>query len=137
MQIDSQTYIAKLVAPSNWEECVYRYCTFERFNEDGLHVTSAFLDCRFESCDLYWALFNTAVLVGVGFKNCVFRGCSFSGCCFVECRFDGCSFENDNLGGPCRFDETRWYGCAQSQSQGLDHVWVPPLAIDEPIDLRR
>ena len=53
MQIDSETFVGKLAAPASWEECVYRYCTFERLSEDGLHVTSVFLDCRFESCDLY------------------------------------------------------------------------------------
>ena len=125
MQIDSETFVGKLAATANWEESVYRYCTFDRIEHEGLHVTSAFLDCRFESCDLYWALFNTATFVGVEFKDCVFRGCAFSGCCFVECRFDSCSFENDNLGGSCTFDDTRWYGCAQTNSQGLDGARVP------------
>jgi uncharacterized protein YjbI with pentapeptide repeats len=126
MQIDSETYTGTLVAPARWEESVYRYCTFDCIEHEGLHVTSAFLNCLFESCDLYWALFNTATFVGVEFKNCVFRGCSFSGCCFVECHFDGCSFEIDNLDGPCSFDGTRWYGCGQTSSHRLDPAWVPP-----------
>lgn len=125
MQIDSETYAGKLIAPAKWEECVYLYCTFERLEDEGASVTSVFLDCRFESCDLYWALFNTTTFVGVEFRNCVFRGCNFAGCRFVECRFDGCSFESDNLGGSCRFEETRWYGCEQVNSRGLDPACVP------------
>lgn len=126
MQIGGETYSGKLAKPASWDECTFLYCSFDGVRAEGAHVTSVFVDCRLEGCDLYWAHFNLATLVGVTFKDCVFRGCAFNGCRFLECRFEGCSFVNDNLGGGCRFDDgNRWYGCVQTETVGLSQAWVP------------
>lgn len=125
MRIESETYQTKLTKPASWEECAFLYCTFSHIKSEGAHVTSVFVDCTIDNCDFYWGLFNVATFVGVKFQNCTFRGTGIAGCRFVECRFDGCSFIQDNLGGSCSFDGTRWHGCEQSSTQGLDAGLVP------------
>ena len=124
MQIDSETFRARLSKPASWEEQAFRYCIFESFNEEGSHVTSLFLESTFQNCEWYWALFNCAVFVGVKFEKCTFRGCSFSGCRFVECIFEDCEFTLDSLGKGCNFLESRWYGCKQNRSKGLEGILV-------------
>jgi uncharacterized protein YjbI with pentapeptide repeats len=123
MQIDSVDFRGKLGKGIKWDENVFRYCTFEKLREEGAHVTSEFIDCKFEGCDWYWGLFNVATFVGVIFRNCDFRGASFSGCRFVECEFDTCNFTIDNFGGKCSFTGARWYACRQSNCRGLEGVF--------------
>jgi uncharacterized protein YjbI with pentapeptide repeats len=123
MQIDSTDFLTALSKGVKWEENVFRYCTFAKLRYEGAHVTSEFIDCRFEDCDWYWGLFNSATFVGVKFKNCSFRGSSFSGCRFVECEFDDCNFNPDNLGGACSFEGSRWYACSQINCSGLAGVF--------------
>jgi len=124
MQIDSETFDRELAGPATWEEQTFRYCTFQNFEVDGPHITANFIDCIFDHCDMYWALFNVATLVGVTFRDCQFRGCAFSGCRFVECTFENCQFTTDNFNKPCRFEGTRWYNCKQSGTSGLDREWA-------------
>lgn len=123
MQIDSGDFRAALGQGINWDENVFRYCTFMQVAGEGAHVTSEFIDCQFEECGWYWGLFNLATFVGVKFKGCTFRGCSFSDCRFVECEFDACDFTPDNLGGECSFEGSRWYACHQKNCRGLEDVF--------------
>jgi uncharacterized protein YjbI with pentapeptide repeats len=120
MQIDSETFVGSLGRSPGWDENAFFYCSFERVSQEGLHVSSVFLDCRFQKCDWYWALFNVATFIGAKFENCVFRGCSFAECRFVECEFVDCDFTVDSFGKPCSFDGTRWYSCKQHTTNGLD-----------------
>jgi len=102
---------------------VYRYSTIEGFSVNGGHVDAAFLFCNLCELDVYGCIFNLCVFVDCTFENCTFRGTAFPGCKFVDCTFTGCQFIQDNLGGECSFDDTRWYGCTQSACEGLDgHV---------------
>jgi uncharacterized protein YjbI with pentapeptide repeats len=99
--------------------------------------------------DWYWGLFNTALLAHTSFTNCIFRGSSFMTCEFVKCQFYGCRFLLDNLGEPCTFDDcvavdcsfdtcevvlespggrsvfvnSRWYGCRQNDSIGMEGLF--------------
>lgn len=128
MQIDNEVFEHRLTEDAGWDGQVFRYCTFRAFDAEGPHITSEFIDCLFEGCELYWALFNNATLVGVTFKHCRFRGCSFAGCRVVECTFENCDFTEDNLGGSCSFEGSRWYGCQQRQTNGLSVEWVAEAA---------
>lgn len=119
MQIESEVFSGHLTESASWEDDVFRFCTFSGLNEEGAHVTAGFIDCTFEDCEFYMALFNCATLVGVTFKNCLFSGCGFPGSRLAECTFDNCSFDADNLGGACRFEESRWYACKQRGTKGL------------------
>ena len=123
MQIDSETFERKLPAGTDWEENCFRYCTFLGLDEEGGGIDSLFLECEFANCEWYWSLFNLAVFVGVKFTSCRFRGVSFSGCRFIECEFVRCEFSKDNMGGECNFRDSRWYGCKQSETQGLTHAF--------------
>lgn len=126
MQYESETFERKFPSNEGRDEHCYRYCTFKGLDLEGQHVTSSFIDCRFNDCDMYWACFNSTTLVGVTFKDCWFKGCSFYGCRFVECRFENCSFVNDNLDCPGVFEGNRWYACEQSGCEGLDIAFARP-----------
>jgi Pentapeptide repeats (9 copies) len=119
MQIDNEVFEKRLPEAISWEDEAFRFCEFRGIDAEGLHIPSVFLDCIFDRCDLYLSLFNNATFVGVRFKDCNFRGCSFLGCRFVECVFENCRFTADNVGGECRFDDSRWYACTQHGTQGL------------------
>jgi uncharacterized protein YjbI with pentapeptide repeats len=119
MHIENEHFQVRLKKPANWSDNFFQYCVFSGFDEDGAHIDSNFVDCAFEDCDFYWAMFNVATLVGVVFKNCEFRGSSFSSCRIVECKFENCRFLADNLGGMCSFDDSQWYGCKQRDTAGL------------------
>jgi uncharacterized protein YjbI with pentapeptide repeats len=119
MQIENEVFQRHMTEPASWDEHIFQFCTFSRFDAEGVHVTANFIDCKFEDCDFYLALLNGATLVGVAFRNCQFSGCAFPGCRFVECTFDNCRFTADNLGGECRFDDSRWYGSKQRGTDGL------------------
>jgi uncharacterized protein YjbI with pentapeptide repeats len=120
VQFDSKTFQGKLIKPATWEESTYQFCELDSVNLEGEHITSTFIDCTFENCDMYWAFFNTANLIGVAFKKCKFRGVSFASCRLVECVFIDCEFAKSNLGGDCSFDDCRWYDCKQCDTLGLD-----------------
>jgi len=119
MHVTNEVFEGRLPKGISWEDQVFNFCEFRNVQGEGLHIASAFLDCTFTQCDLYWTLANIATFVGVKFQDCQFRGCSFSGCRFVECAFEGCCFMDDNLGGSCNFDGSRWYGCKQNGTNGL------------------
>ncbi|WP_425493841.1 pentapeptide repeat-containing protein [Dyella silvatica] len=124
MQIQSEIFEKDLPRHISWEELTFRFCEFRGFDMEGGCITSNFIDCTFEDCELYWGFFNGVALVGVSFRNCIFRGSFFSGCRLVECTFDNCLFTKDNLDGDCRFDNSRWYGCKQSGTEGLSIEWA-------------
>lgn len=121
MTISYRVFEARPSEEIPWEDDdeVFVFCEFRGIHGEGLHISSAFLDCAFDHCDLYLSLFNVVTFVGVKFRHCVFRGCSFADCRFVECIFENCRFTADNLGADCRLDESRWYGCTQSDTEGL------------------
>ena len=123
MQVSSKVYEGSVGNNTEWSEMSFRYCEFKDVTTEGAHVDSEFVRCKFADCDFYWGLFNLAVFIGVKFENCKFRGCSFADCIFVECEFRHCDFVFDNLGGNCSFDGTRWYGCKQYESIGIESTF--------------
>lgn len=130
MQIENETFERRVSKPLSWEDHVFRFCEFRDIDGQGLHITSDFIDCKFENGDFYLALFNVVTLVGVTFKNCRFWGCNFSDCRFVECNFEHCEFTKDNVGGDCTFKESRWYACKQSATRGLSRKMALDVASD-------
>jgi len=120
MLIENMEYSKSHAPPELSEDHVFRYCRFEGLGDAEIRGFDAtFLACTFKECDYYWALFNVAIFAECKFENCTFRGVTFAGCLFVECSFVGCSFTESNMGGPCTFENTRWYGCNQSDCTGL------------------
>ncbi|MBI5091571.1 MAG: pentapeptide repeat-containing protein [Candidatus Hydrogenedentes bacterium] len=109
------------------EECVYRFVRFTGLSMEGGHIDAAFLTCTFTRIDWYWGIFNCAVFVECQFEDCIFLGAAFPDCKFVECSFVRCRFAKDNMGGDCSFDGAKWYGCTQTDCEGLsEHVPVTP-----------
>jgi uncharacterized protein YjbI with pentapeptide repeats len=132
-----------------FEEAVFRWCNFSQLEIDAGMIGGAMLGCNLREMDWYWGLFNTALLAHTSFKDCTFHGSSFMGCELVRCQFDGCRFVLDNLGGPCSFEDclvaectfdrcqvtlesqtgrpvfvsTRWHGCRQNESRGLEGLF--------------
>ena len=123
MLFESETFSPDAKPFPDWRNETYHYCNFERFSDLTDPVEGSYLGCEFVGCGWYWALFNCAVLVRVKFENCQFDGCSFSSCTFVECEFVGCKFGDDSFEKGCSFDESRWYGCTQSNCTGLEGVF--------------
>ncbi|MDD3484307.1 pentapeptide repeat-containing protein [Azovibrio restrictus] len=101
---------------------VYRYCSFDSFSADGPHIGAVFIGCKFNRVDLYWTMFNCAVLVSCTFEDCVFRGATFAGSKFVDCTFIRCQFVKDNMGGGCTSTDTHWYGCVATECEGWDSL---------------
>jgi uncharacterized protein YjbI with pentapeptide repeats len=127
MLFDHQTITDATQLLNSSEEAVFRYSAFEDFSFEGGHTDAAFLFCTFTRLKAYWGHFNLGVFLECRFEDCTFRGTAFSGCRFVECSFLRCHFVKDNLGGECSFEDTKWYGCTQSNSEGLGVV--VPLAL--------
>lgn len=111
------------------DDHIFQYCQFlglTRLEERHVvTIDATFLWCAFEDADLYWTHFNCVIAVTCTFTRCTFRGVSFSTCRFVDCTFVDCTFTENNLGSPCRFDETMWCGCKQSGCVGLSTEMVP------------
>lgn len=120
--IEDQTFSTDRAALKHSDHGVYRFCTFEAFEAEGPHIGAAYIGCKFSSVDLYWALFNCAVVVSSTFEGCVFRGASFAGCQFVDCEFIRCRFVPDNVGGACTSSDTRWYGCIAKECEGWESL---------------
>jgi fluoroquinolone resistance protein len=151
MQIDCEEFDGQTGGPENWgSETIFTCCSFRGLEISGGGVDGAMIFCGLQSVDWYWGFFNAAVLSRVTFKDCVFRGCSFRGVDLVGCSFQRCRFLRDNLGRTCvfqncrlvecAFDEceilvenqpgpepafsrTRFYGCKQSRSAGLERLF--------------
>jgi uncharacterized protein YjbI with pentapeptide repeats len=104
------------------EECVYRFVRFTDISFEGGVVDATFLTCTFTKMEWYWGLFNCVVFVECRFEDCVFRGSAFPDCKFVDCTFARCRFIKDNLGGDCSFERAKWYGCAQTDCEGLGEL---------------
>jgi uncharacterized protein YjbI with pentapeptide repeats len=120
MFIQGVEYTPPNTLPDLASDHVFRYCRFEKL-EDSVtrQVDATFLSCVFSKCDFYWSLFNVALFSECKFENCTFAGVTFADCLFIECTFVECSFTKSNLGGPCTSENTRWYGCKQSDCTGL------------------
>lgn len=147
MLVDEREYDQTTGPPPSWADAIFSCSSFRGLEIEGAGVDGALLYCALEGVDWYWGFFNTALVARSSFKNCIFRGCSFRGVDFVECKFEGCRFVKDNLDGACVFDDcrfvecvfddckivpetrpgrepvftrSRFYGCAQSRSRGLE-----------------
>lgn len=127
MPIIGEVFEKRLPRGTTWDEQAFQFCGFRGMGDGETHISSIFVDCNFDGCDLYLVLFNIATFVGVTFKNCTFRGCSFPGCRIVECKFENCRFTVDSFGGDCRFEDSRWYGCSQSETFGLSPLLATPI----------
>lgn len=125
---ESTDFDRKDSLPEGWDEGSFKYCTFRRLDIEGSGFGGVMVGCVIEDSEWYWSLFNTATFVSVEFKNCTFRGTSFSGCTFTECSFTNCSFIKDNLGGDCRFSDSRWYACTQAGCKGFIDAVAPKPA---------
>ncbi len=147
MLVEDREFDATTGPPESWKDAIFSCATFRDLEFEGAGVDGALLYCALERVDWYWGLFNAALIARTNFKDCVFRGCSFRGVDFVECKFERCRFVKDNLGGTCVFDDcrfvecafdnceiipetrpgrepvftrSRFYGCAQTRSKGLE-----------------
>ena len=103
-----------------WDEQHFKFCAFESFSVEVVHIGSDFIDCTFSDVEWYMGLFNIINFVDCTFTNCVFRGSSFPECKFVECEFKNCRFIENNLGGACKFEGARAYKCKFQNCVGFD-----------------
>jgi uncharacterized protein YjbI with pentapeptide repeats len=110
--VESVVFDAQGGPPVEWGETVFRYCTFEGLEIDGLSFDGCLLWSTLRNLDLYWAFFNTATVAKTRFEDCRFRGASFRECRFVNTTFLRCRFELDNLGGVTSFHDTSFTECA-------------------------
>ena len=106
--------------PAELEDGVFLYCQFSALDVEGAIFDGALLGCHFKRSNFHLSLFNVATFVRVKFEDCSFNGTSFMGCVLTECEFIRCHFGEDNIGGVCRFDDSRWYACTQSECLGLN-----------------
>jgi uncharacterized protein YjbI with pentapeptide repeats len=111
---------SKNIDTVKWEEEYYKYCIFDSFTIEGIHVDSDFTDCTFNNIEWYWGIFNIVKFINCKFNNCVFKGTTFPDCLFVECEFNNCSFEKDNLDGDCEFENSRAYNCKVVNTSGFN-----------------
>lgn len=118
--IENDTFSCDRNAFKHSDHGVYRFCTFKAFAADGPHIGAAYIGCMFSSIDMYWALFNCAILVSCTFEDCVFRGASFASCQIVDCCFVQCKFVADNVGTGCTSSDSHWYGCVATECEGWD-----------------
>lgn len=135
--------------PVGWGDTVYRRCGFDGLDLEGLIFDGLMEGCSFTSCELYWGLFNVALVAGTRFEGCTFRSSSFRGSTFVDCEFVECTFTLDNLGSDCTIDDctmaacrfvrcewvkkpavekrdvtrTRWLGCTQERCTGFEGMF--------------
>jgi hypothetical protein len=136
-------------SPRDWDESVFRFCTFDSLELEGLSFAGIMQSCTFTSCQFYWGLFNCALLAEVRFVDCSFPSTSFRTVKLVDCTFERCRFELDNLGGDCTISDcliasttfdrchwiakpsrgkrditnTRWLGCTQAACTGFDRMF--------------
>lgn len=126
MLLESETFSGSkdvqktLVSPDG----VFRYCIFQSASLEGGNFGDVFLSCEFRDVELYWGLFNGAVLFNCAFERCKFRGTSFAGCRFVECKFSDCEFLKDNLGAPCGAPNTKLFSCDSERCEGLEECFL-------------
>lgn len=147
MLIEGKEYDETTGPPAVWNDVIFSCCGLRGLEIEGHGIDGALIYCALERVDWYWGLFNAALVARTTFRDCVFRGCSFRGVDFVDGRFENCRFVTDNLGGACDFDDcrlvecvfegcdvapetrpgresvftrTRFYGCAQRRSRGLE-----------------
>lgn len=106
------------------QDDVFRFCVWESAEVEGAHIDGVFLSCRLLDVHTYWAFFNTALFVDCTFERCTFRGASFDGCRFLACEFRSCAFAPDNLGAPCRSENTTLDRCAFVDCHGVPVLWV-------------
>jgi uncharacterized protein YjbI with pentapeptide repeats len=116
MLVESSEFSPGLGLPESWGDTVFRYCTFDALDIDGINFDGLMDSCTIRRSTFYWGLFNTALLHCVRFEHCIFPGTSFRGCSFVDCAFSDCAFILDNLGGSCTVDgcliaATHFTGC--------------------------
>ena len=133
----------------DWRDAVFRYCTFDGIDIEGLSIDGILQGCTFTACKFYWGLFNTTLLASVRFLDCTFPGTSFRGVKFIDCEFERCQFVLDNLGGDCTIDDcviaattltncswmskpsrgkpditdNIWLGCTQTRCRGFEKVF--------------
>ena len=125
MLIERFEYPPSQTLPDFSEDHVFRYCKFEGLKDsDARQIDATFLYCSFRGCHFYWALFNTALFFQCKFENILFQGASFADCRFIDCSFVACKFLESNMGGPCTFEDTKWYGCTQSDCTGSEETLV-------------
>lgn len=93
------------------DHVIFAHCSFEGFEISRPGLLAAIHGCGFTRMSWYWGLFNTMLISGSTFEDCVFKGCSFRGVDFVDCTFTRRRFELDNLGGACLFDGCRLVEC--------------------------
>ena len=150
MMIEGELYDADNEPPtSDWRDAVIRRCTFDGLELEGTTFDGLLENCTFTSTELYWVLFNCAVVANTRFEACRFRSASFRGATFVDCQFIDCKFELDNLDSDCTIDDclmaacsfagctwitkpgdarrditkTRWLGCTQKSCKGFDGIF--------------
>ncbi len=60
------------VKDTSWDDNYFKYCTFERFSQEGGVVCSDFVTCSFDEVEWYEGLFTNSNFIECRFVNCVF-----------------------------------------------------------------
>ena len=107
----SATVEAQTADTQQWDDDLYKFCTFENFAVEGQPISGDFLDCTFKGLDWYRGFFSGVTFLRCRFKRCVFSGCNFTDARFVECALENSRFQKDNLDGDCNFTGAVAYGC--------------------------
>ena len=111
--------------PEEWGDTVYRHCTFDALDLEGVIFGGIMDGCAFTGCEMYWAFFNVALVAGTRFEDCTFLGASFRGCTFVDCKFVDCAFALDNLGSDCTIDDCTMAACTFERCEWATKVSRP------------
>lgn len=85
------------------ENGCYVDCEFSGLVAEGAYFSSSlFVNCSFETTDLYWCHGFACHFIDCSFDSCDLRG-NFTDAKFIRCRFNKCDWGVNNLGG-----ETVW-----------------------------
>jgi uncharacterized protein YjbI with pentapeptide repeats len=109
MLVENIDFLSAENAAANYEG-VFRYCKFSSYPEEGGISYATYVGCVFENLDLYMCMFNGCIFVDCKFKSCTFRGTTFPNVKLVDCEFNHCKFIEDNMGGACLAENSKWYG---------------------------
>jgi len=125
MLIERTEYSDEPSLSVNLKDSIFRYCVFKNIMMEGKSVDAIFLSCKLDSLNWYWGIFNCCLFVDVRFENCVFHGSNFADCRFLNCEFIDCCFDEDNVGSPCSFEGTQWFGGNAVGCTGLPEYAFP------------
>ncbi len=119
MTVRSETFTTNNLVEMEWDESYFKFCNFEGLFIRAQLVCSDFHSCSFKKVDWYGCLFSGCNFIGCSFVDWTFSGSSFPDSRFIDCELVNCKFIQDNLGGECKFSNTKAYGCSIENSPGF------------------